>query len=141
MYMPALPEVEEEVTGKMPLAPDCTATRLTGARQSGCEGVAVGVGLAVSEDVGVGLEVSDAVGVGLAVSVAVGVGLDVCDEDGVAVPVRDCELLGVLLRVAELLGVSVRVAELLDVLVALTVAEGLRVPEGEPVDERVGVAV
>lgn len=55
--------------------------------------------------------------------------------------VIDC--VGVLLeeRVAELLGVDVRVAELLDVLVTLTVAEGLRVPEGEPVDEREGVSV
>ena len=43
--MPALPASEEEATGKVPLTPDCTATRLTGARQSGCEGVTVGVGL------------------------------------------------------------------------------------------------
>ena len=80
-----------------------------------------------------------------------GVGLDVCEDEGVAVPVRDCELLGVPERVAELLGVDVaravpalvgdRVPELLEVPVALTVAEGLRVPDGEPVDERVGVAV
>ena len=73
----------------MPLTPDCTATRFTGARQSGCEGVAVGVGLEESVAVGVGLEESVAVGVRLEESVAVGVRDDVCDEDGVGVPVSD----------------------------------------------------
>ena len=55
--MPALPEVEAEVTGKTPLTPDCTATRLTGARQSGWEGVAVGVGLEDSVELGVKVDV------------------------------------------------------------------------------------
>ena len=67
--MPALPASREETTGKVPFAPVCTATRLTGARQSGCEGVAVGVGLVDSDVEGVAVEV--------------------CDGDGVAVPVRD----------------------------------------------------
>jgi hypothetical protein len=43
--MPALPVSEEEATGKVPLMPDCTATKLTGARHSGCVGVGVGVEL------------------------------------------------------------------------------------------------
>ena len=77
--MPALPASAEEATGKVPLTPDCTATTLTGARQRGCVGVAVGVGL------------EDSV------------------VDDVAVPVRDCELLDVPVRVAELLGVDVPV--------------------------------
>ena len=47
MYMPALPASEEEAIGKVPRAPDCTETRFTGARHSGCEGVAVGVELEV----------------------------------------------------------------------------------------------
>ena len=54
----------------MPLTPDCTATTLTGARQSGW------------------------------VEVAVGVGLEDSVVEGVAVPVRDCELPGVPVRVA-----------------------------------------
>ena len=125
--MPALPASAEEAARKVPLTPDCTATTLTGARQSGCVGVVVAVGL------------EDSV------------------VDDVAVPVRDCELLevpvrvaelldvdvpvevGVVLdeRVAELLGVPVRVAELLGVLVMLAAADELRVADGELVDERV----
>ena len=61
--MPALPAAAEDATGKTPLTPDCTATRLTGARQSGWEGVAVGVALEESVAVGVGLVESVAVGV------------------------------------------------------------------------------
>ena len=57
--MPALPAVAEEATGKTPLTPDCTATRLMGVRQSGCEGVAVGVAQEVSVAMGVGVLVRD----------------------------------------------------------------------------------
>ena len=95
----------------MPLTPDCTRTRLAGARQSGW------------------------------VEVIVGVGVEVIVEDCVAVPERDCELLGVPLRVAELLGVSERVAELLEVPVVLGVAEELRVSDADPVVERVEAGV
>ena len=35
VYMPTLPATEEEAMGKVPLAPDCTAIRFTGARQGG----------------------------------------------------------------------------------------------------------
>lgn len=70
-------------------------------------------------------------------TVAVGVELDDSVDDDVAVLVRDCELLGVPLRVAELLGVPERVSELLEVPVVLGVADGLRVPDDEPVMERV----
>ena len=101
----------------MPLTPDCTATTFTGARQSGCVGVAVGVGL------------EDSV------------------VDDVAVPVRDCELLGgpvleavgVVLndRVAELLDVPLRVAELLGV----DVPVGVGVVLNERVAELLGVSV
>ena len=35
VYMPTLPAMAEELTGKVPFVPDCAATRLTGARQSG----------------------------------------------------------------------------------------------------------
>ena len=58
---------------------------------------------------------------------------------GVEVSVEDGVLLGV--RVAEQLDVPDRVAELLEVPVALDVAEGLLVPEDEPVTERVEVGV
>ena len=96
--------------GKVPFEPDCTATRLTGARQRGAEEVVVGV--------------EDTVG----------------GDDGVGVPVRDCELLGAPVlqdvgvelgdRVAELLGVSVKEA------VAVELDE--RVCEALAVSERVG---
>ena len=58
---------------------------------------------------------------------------------GVEVSVEDGVLLDV--RVAELLDVPDRVAELLEVPVVLGVAEGLLVPEDEPVAERVEAGV
>ena len=196
MYMPALPASTEEATwkeatGKVPLTPYCTATKLTGARQSGCVGVAVGVGLEdsvvddvavpvrdrelldvpVLEVVGMTLEVRVAELLGVDVPVDVGVLLDervaeplevpVLVGEGVLLDERVAELLDVPLRVAELLGVdvpvgvgvvfderetellgvSVRVAELLEVPVMLVVTEALRVPDGDPVAERVEAGV
>ena len=99
VYMPALPASSEVTIGKVPLAPVCAATRLTGARQSG--------GVEVAEAVGV--EVSVFEGVGVAVRVVEGVGVEVSEGDGVAVPVRDCELLGVDVSAEEDVPVSLRV--------------------------------
>ena len=45
VYMPALPATADEAMGKVPLAPDCTATRVTGARQGGWEEVDVADGV------------------------------------------------------------------------------------------------
>ena len=136
-----MPASVEEVIGKVPLTPDCTRTRLIGARQSGCEGVTVGVGLedSVVDVVGVPLRVCELLGV--SVRVAVGVRLEESVVDSVAVPVRDSELLGVPLRVSELLGVDVREDELLGVPVELEVAEELRVLEEDPDVERVEAGV
>ena len=63
--MPALPATAEEAIGKVPLTPDCTATTLTGARQSGWVEVAVGVGLedSVVDDVAVLVRVAELLGV------------------------------------------------------------------------------
>ena len=101
--------------GKVPFEPDCTATRLTGARQRGAEEVAVEVEDMVGGDDGVdvpvrdcellGVPVVELVGVELEVLVAELLGVSVMEAVAVELDERVCEALAVSDRVAELLGV------------------------------------
>lgn len=97
VYMPTLPATADEAMGKVPLAPDCTATRVTGARQGGWLAVAVydgeTVGVEVMLDVLVRVAeeldvlvcevVTELVCVELKEPVPVGMGDGVGVEDGV----------------------------------------------------------
>ena len=103
----------------------------------------------MAELLGVPLRVAEPLGVD--VPVEVGVVLDDREAELLGVPLRVAELLGVDVpvevgveldeREAELLGVSVRVAELLEVPVMLGVTEAPRVPDNDPVAERVEAGV
>lgn len=120
-----------------PLTPCCTATRLTGARHTGCVAVPVRLGVEVSDDD----DVTDAAAVAEALGVGVFDDEDVPElvrvKEALAVSERVAELLAVPERVAELLGVPVREAETLDV--SVREAEMLGVPVRE--EEMLGVPV